>query len=101
MEKISYSSKHLLSLIDEVLDMSRIESGKMLLENKPFSLSDMLDGIVSMFQTQLKEKKLFFSLEESNVEQNYIVGDELRLSRILVNILSNAIKYTPGRGRSN
>ena len=98
MEKISYSSKHLLSLIDEVLDMSRIESGKMLLENKPFSLSDMLDGIVSMFQTQLKEKKLFFSLEESNVEQNYIVGDELRLSRILVNILSNAIKYTPEQG---
>lgn len=99
MKKISYSSKHLLSLIDEILDMSRIESGKVLLDNKIFSLSGMLEGIVSMFQEQLKEKKLSFNLEKSNVKDDALIGDEFRLSRILVNILSNAIKFTPENGQ--
>ena len=98
MEKISYSSKHLLSLIDEVLDMSRIESGKMLLDNTAFSLSCMLEGIVSMFQAPIKEKKLTFHMEKNHIENDSLIGDEFRLSRILVNILSNAIKYTPEQG---
>ena len=98
MEKISYSSKHLLALIDEVLDMSRIESGKMLLENKVFSLSGMLDGIVSMFQEPIKDKNLAFNMEKIHIKNDSLIGDEFRLSRILVNILSNAIKYTPEQG---
>ena len=97
MEKIEYSSKHLLALIDEVLDMSRIESGKMLLENKAFQMSGMLEGIESMFLTQMKEKRISFSMEKSYTNNN-LIGDEFRLSRVLVNILSNAIKYTPEQG---
>ncbi|MCQ4727806.1 HAMP domain-containing histidine kinase, partial [Anaerotignum faecicola] len=99
MKKISYSSKHLLALIDEILDMSRIESGKMLLENKIFSLSGMLEGIVSMFQEQFKGKKLSFNMEKRSIKHDSLIGDEFRLSRILVNILSNAIKYTPEQGQ--
>lgn len=99
MKKISYSSKHLLSLIDEILDMSRIESGKVLLDNKAFSMSDMLDGIVSMFQEQFKGKKLSFNMEKCGIKNEILIGDEFRLSRILVNILSNAVKYTPEQGQ--
>ncbi|PNV62781.1 hybrid sensor histidine kinase/response regulator [Clostridium sp. chh4-2] len=99
MKKISYSSKHLLSLIDEILDMSRIESGKVLLDNKAFSISDMLDGIVSMFQEQFKSKKLSFNMEKRGIKNEILIGDEFRLSRILVNILSNAVKYTPEQGQ--
>ena len=99
MKKISYSSRHLLALIDEILDMSRIESGKMLLENKIFSLSGMLEGIVSMFQEQFKGKKLSFNMEKRSIKHDSLIGDEFRLSRILVNILSNAIKYTPEQGQ--
>lgn len=98
MNKISYSSKHLLALIDEILDMSRIESGKMLLDNKIFSLSGMLDGIISMFQEPIKAKDLSFSMVKNGIKNDSLIGDEFRLSRILVNILSNAIKYTPPQG---
>ena len=76
-----------------------IESGKMLLENKIFSLSGMLEGIVSMFQEQFKGKKLSFNMEKRSIKHDSLIGDEFRLSRILVNILSNAIKYTPEQGQ--
>ena len=98
MNRISYSSKHLLALIDEVLDMSRIESGKMLLDNKQFMLTDMLDGIMTMVQEQIKSKKLSFCIERNSISHNILIGDEFRLSRILVNLLSNAVKYTPEHG---
>ena len=98
MEKISYSSKHLLSLIDEILDMSRIESGKVLLDNKAFSMTAMLEGIASMFLGQLRDKHLSFHMEKDSIKNDTLIGDEFRLSRILVNILSNAIKYTPEQG---
>ena len=98
MNRISYSSKHLLALIDEVFDMSRIESGKMLLDNKQFMLTDMLDGIMTMVQEQIKSKKLSFCIERNSISHNILIGDEFRLSRILVNLLSNAVKYTPEHG---
>lgn len=93
LQKIRSSSQYLLSLINDILDMSRIENGKMKIEKKNFSLTDMLDELQEMMGSQAEQKGLQFKVQ-CQITQNYLVGDPLRLRQILTNLLSNAIKFT-------
>ena len=97
LEKISQSSSHLLSLINDVLDMSRIESGKMVIEEKPENLAEILHNIRNIIQTDIYSKQLDLYMDAVNVTDEDIFCDKLRLNQILLNLLSNAMKFTsPG-----
>ncbi len=97
LKKILTSGNHLVSLINDVLDMSRIESGKMHLEETLCSLPDILHGLNSIVQADLRSKQLDFYIDTVNVLDEEIYCDKLRLNQVLLNLLSNAIKYTaPG-----
>ncbi len=97
LEKIYQSSAHLLSLINDVLDMSRIESGKLEIEEKPESLSDILHTLRDMMQADIRSKQLDFYIDIMGVTDEDIYCDKLRLNQVLINIVSNAIKYNrPG-----
>lgn len=96
--KITASGQHLLTLINEVLDMSKIESGKTSLNLSPFSLSELLEDLTSVFQPQAQEKAQTMNIKAFDVPQERLIGDKLRLSEMLGNLLSNAIKYTPKGG---
>lgn len=99
LEKISYSSKHLLMLINDVLDMSRIESNRISINTSPFDLYQFLNALVSIVYPQANEQGLEF--KERTVgfsEHTTFLGDTLRLNQILLNLLSNAIKFTPSGG---
>lgn len=96
--KITMSSKHLLSLVNDVLDMSRIESGKVRLEHKPFYVEALLDACYSLVAGQVQERGLTMKKEFSGVGQLVLSGDELRLRQIIINILGNAVKFTPDDG---
>ena len=93
-EKIVISSQHLLSLINDVLDMSKIESGKTILNLSDVNLADIVDEIDNIIRPQAKQKDQTFIVKSDNVEYCRITADKLRLSQILLNILSNAVKYT-------
>ena len=92
--KAEQLSKYLLSVINDILDMSRIEAGKIELESKPFELAALAEKLRNMFQKNVEAKGVAFYLEMKDVDVKYIVGDELRISQILVNFLSNAQKFT-------
>ena len=92
--KAEQLSKYLLSVIDDILDMSRIEAGKIELESKPFELAALAEKLRNMFQKNVEAKGVAFYVEMKDVDVKYIVGDELRISQILVNFLSNAQKFT-------
>lgn len=94
LKKIATSGNHLLSLINDVLDMSRIESGKMYLEEKPCSLPEILHGLRSILQSDIRAKQLELYIDTVNVYDEDILCDKLRLNQVLLNLLSNAIKYT-------
>ena len=96
--KITMSSKHLLSLVNDVLDMSRIESGKVKLEHKPFYVEALLDACYSLVAGQAQERGLSIRKDFSGVERLVLSGDELRLRQIIINILGNAVKFTPDGG---
>lgn len=96
--KIALASRHLLGLVNDVLDMSRIESGKIQLENAPFAVGSLLDGCYSVVAGQALEKHLVLQKDFSAVTQPYLAGDELHLRQIFINILGNAIKFTPAGG---
>ena len=96
--KIMTSSQHLLSLINDVLDMSRIESGKVQLDEQPMALDELIEDVCTMIQTEIPKKKLRFSLETEGVAGQAVLGDSQRLQRILLNILGNAMKFTPEGG---
>lgn len=98
LNKIAASSDHLLSLINDVLDMSRIESGKVVIEETSCSLTQILQSIQSMIQADLETKKLNFCLDDSALIHPDVVCDRLRLDQILLNALSNALKFTPAGG---
>ena len=97
--KINASGQHLLTLINEVLDMSKIDSGKASLNLAPFSLSELLEELTSVYQPQALEKGQALEINAFGVPQERLTGDKLRLSVMLGNLLSNAIKYTPEGGR--
>lgn len=97
--KITVSSKHLLSLINEVLDMSRIESGKMALTEEAFNLKDLIDNLLDMVKVPVQEKRHKIQVNMHNIEHEQVIGDSLRIQQVFVNIMSNAVKYTPAEGR--
>ena len=96
--KISVSSQHLLSLINDVLDMSRIESGKMRLEESDVHLPDVIHDLRTIIQSNIASKQLELFIDTQDVQHEDIITDKLRLDQILLNILSNAIKFTPSGG---
>ncbi len=99
LQKIRLSSKHLLGLINDVLDMSKIESGKMTLEMEVMSLRECLDDIVNIIKPQVKEKSQYFDIYIQKILSENVYCDSVRLSQVLMNILSNAVKFTPQKGR--
>ncbi len=92
------SSKHLLGLTNDVLDMLKIESGKMTLIVELVLLRDILDGIVGIIQGQIREKQLKFDVFIHGINSEEVLYDSVRLNHILLNLLSNAIKFTPEKG---
>jgi signal transduction histidine kinase/CheY-like chemotaxis protein len=99
LKKISVASNHLLELVNEVLDISRIESGKVVLENAPFNLRDMLDSVSDILESRISAKHLSYSTDFEGISNSYIEGCENLLKQILINILDNAMKYTNEGGR--
>lgn len=99
--KITASSGHLLSLINEVLDMSKIESGRVDLNEEDFSLSDLIDSLIAMVRPQIKAKGQDLKVCINDVVHERVIGDKLRIQQSFINLMSNAIKYTPEGGRIN
>lgn len=99
LKKISVSSQHLLSLINDVLDMSRIESGKVTLEAKPVHLPELVHELRDIIQAVVSKKDLFLTLDTVGVENEDVIADPLRLEQILINVLANAVKFTPDGGQ--
>ena len=98
LKKIQLSSQHLLSLINDILEMSRIESGKTELELLPMDICDMFDEIKDMFVEQMKGKNINFSVYHTQVQDPYVWCDKNNLTRILLNLVNNAYKFTPEKG---
>lgn len=98
LRKITLSSKHLLGLINDVLDMSKIESGKLTLTTEQISLKEVVEGIVNIMQPQVKTKKQTFDIHVENILTENVWCDGVRLNQVLLNLLSNATKYTPEGG---
>lgn len=97
LRKISLASNHLLTLINDILDISKVESGNLMLNPLTFSIVETVENLVNISQPMIKEKNIDFSFHINQIEKEYLYSDQLRLNQILINILSNAIKYTePG-----
>ena len=98
LEKIETSSQHLLALINDVLEMSRIESGKVELEYTPTDLCSILEDLRDIFAEQMRQKDLAFNVQVSQVRHRYVWCDRKNMNRVLLNIISNAYKFTPEGG---
>ncbi len=98
LKKITLSSRHLLGLINDVLDMSKIESGKMTLSEELVSLRETMESIVSIVQPQVKAKQQHFNISIFNILSENVHCDSVRLNQVLINLLSNAVKFTPEGG---
>lgn len=94
LEKIGSSAQHLLSLINDILDMSRIESGRMSIRNEEFAFSKLIEQINMIFSSQCQEKALAYYCHISEDVDDYYIGDSMKLRQVLINILSNAVKFT-------
>lgn len=99
LEKISVSSKLLLSIINEVLDMSKVESGHLMLAEKEVDLVELVQGVITMVQPEVTSKDLEFAVRINDVIHERVISDMQRLQQVLVNLLSNAVKYTPDGGK--
>ena len=99
LQKITAASRHLLSLINEVLDMSKIESGKVTLNEEDFNLSDLVDNMITMVRPQVASRGHELQVNIQHVEHENVVGDPIRVQQVFTNIMSNAVKYTPNGGR--
>lgn len=98
LNRITTSSKHLLCLINDVLDMSKIERGKIMLNEERFNFPDMVNEIVTIVQPQARAKQLTLDIVIGNIEQEAVIGDSMRINQALLNLLGNAVKYTPEGG---
>ena len=94
LKRADILSKHLLSLINDILDMSRIEAGKVELEEKVFSLRDFGKSLYDMFAKELEERGINYEVNYEEMTADYVLGDELRISQVIINFLSNAVKFT-------
>ena len=99
LHKITLASNHLLTLINDILDISKVESGKLNLCPQAFSIVETVENLMNLSQPMIKEKNIDFSFHTSNIEKEYLYADQLRLNQIYINILSNAIKYTEPNGK--
>ena len=98
LDKINASGQHLLALINDILEMSRIESGRIELEFAPVDLCAVFDGMRDLFAEQMKQKDLLFRVHTGHVQHRYVWADRKNLNRVLLNVLSNAYKFTPAGG---
>ena len=99
LEKIGSSAEHLLSLINEILDMSRIESGRMTIHSEEFSSAKMLEQVNTIFNGQCSEKGLNYRVHISDEIDDYYIGDDMKIRQVLINLLGNAVKFTPQGGQ--
>lgn len=98
IEIINHSGEHLLGLINEVLEMAKIEAGRLQLDEKPFDLGEMVLNVANMMQVRAVEKKLQLVIDQSSAFPRYIVGDQARLRQVLINLVGNALKFTQRGG---
>jgi len=98
LNKITLSSRHLLALINDVLDMSKIESGKVTLSEEEFNIAKMLDNLLAIIHPQIQEKNQQLKVNISNIIHEDVIGDPLHLQQVFVNIMGNAVKFTPEGG---
>ena len=99
LEKIGTSAHHLLSIINDILDMSRIESGRMVINNEEFSFSKIMDQVSTIIGGQCHNKGLIFEADIKDKLHDYYIGDDMKLKQILINILGNSVKFTPAGGK--
>lgn len=99
LRKISSSAEHLLNIINDILDMSRIESGRMILKSEEFSFSKLLETINVMISGQCNDKGVEYQCHISPDIENYYIGDDVKIRQVLINVLGNAVKFTPEGGR--
>lgn len=99
LNQIDQASQYLLSLLNNIMDMSKIESSKYELRIKPFNISEVFDEIYSVFSAQMNSKGIEFTLDTEGIKQPNVQGDEISLRKILNNLLSNANKFTSAGGR--
>lgn len=97
LDKIQSASKHLLNLINDILDMSRIESGKVQIEESEVSLHDLLEDVNNLIQPMAEEKGIHFQIQ-NEIVNNYVYCDKLRLNQVLINLLGNSVKFTQDGG---
>ncbi|MBR1986953.1 MAG: response regulator [Mogibacterium sp.] len=98
LEKIGLSAQHLLSIINDILDMSRIESGRMTVKNEEFSFAKALAQVNTIISDQCREKGIEYECRVKGTVDDYYIGDEMKLQQVLINILGNAVKFTPSGG---
>ncbi len=98
VNKLGKVANYLLSLVNDILDMSKLQAGKVELVQAPFNLKDLLNNVCEMQHDQLKERGINFEFNDQAVTHPYLIGDEIRISQIIMNILSNAVKFTPADG---
>lgn len=98
LAKIRSSSEHLLKLINDVLDMSKIESGKIALDNAPVDIMNIADNVCNMMTAQMQDKNIEFIVDMEKIEHEYVYADSLRINQVLLNLLGNAYKFTPPGG---
>ena len=101
LRKISMASNHLLTLINDILDISKVESGRLSLSPLTFSIAETMENLVNLSQPMVKEKNIDFNFRVGRMDREYFYADQLRLNQIYINILSNAIKYTEPGGKVN
>lgn len=98
LQKVLSSSNHLLGLINDVLDMSRIESGKVQIKEQECNISELIHNLVNIIQPQIKAKQLELFIDTFEIANEDVIADPLKLNQVFINLLSNAVKYTPAGG---
>src|SRR5436853_6094357 len=100
VQSIRSSAENLLTIINDILDLSRIESGMMHIEQRPFNIRELLDSVITMMNVKAKNRNLYLKMEIDHLIPEILKGDAVRLTQILINLLSNALKFTHEGGVS-